>query len=86
MAVNLGFLDRSRYFSFKQLLSCPHETEWAPFQTSCFSENVQAPGIEPGTSGSVARNSDYQTTLDRISERCSLQYSNVRFQSLRYDA
>jgi hypothetical protein len=27
-----------------------------------FSENLVGPGIEPGTSGSVARNSDYQTT------------------------
>jgi hypothetical protein len=31
---NLLFLDRSRYFSFKQLLSCTHEAEWAPFQTN----------------------------------------------------
>jgi hypothetical protein len=29
----LGFLDRSRYFSIKQLLSCTHEAEWTPFQT-----------------------------------------------------
>jgi hypothetical protein len=47
--VNLGFLDRSRYFSFKQLLSCPHEAEWTPFQTRRFSENLEAPGIEAGT-------------------------------------
>jgi hypothetical protein len=33
-----------------------------PFQTHYFSENLVAPGIEPGTSGSVARNSDHQTT------------------------
>jgi hypothetical protein len=26
----LGFLDRSRYFSIKQLLSCTHEAEWTP--------------------------------------------------------
>jgi hypothetical protein len=26
--VNLGSLNRSRYFSFKWLLSCPHEAEW----------------------------------------------------------
>jgi hypothetical protein len=35
-----------------------HETEWNPFQTYYLSENLVAPGIEPGTSGSVARNSD----------------------------
>jgi hypothetical protein len=29
----LGFLDRSRYFSIKWLLSCTHEAEWTPFQT-----------------------------------------------------
>jgi hypothetical protein len=44
----LGFLDRSRYSSSNQLLSCSHEAEWAPFQTHYFSENVVAPGIEPG--------------------------------------
>jgi hypothetical protein len=44
----LGFLDRSRYFSIKQLLSCTHEAEWTSFQTHYFSENVVAPGIEPG--------------------------------------
>jgi hypothetical protein len=26
----LGFLDRSRYFSIKLLLSCTHEAEWTP--------------------------------------------------------
>jgi hypothetical protein len=25
--------------------------EWTPFQVHCYSENVAAPGIEPGTSG-----------------------------------
>jgi hypothetical protein len=38
-----------------QLVSYPHEAEWTPFQTHYFSETV-APGIEPGTSGCVARN------------------------------
>jgi hypothetical protein len=32
----LGFLDRSRYFSIKYLLSCTHEAEWTPFQTHYF--------------------------------------------------
>jgi hypothetical protein len=44
----LGFLDRSRYFFYKQLLSCTHEAEWTPFQNHCFSENLVALGIEPG--------------------------------------
>jgi hypothetical protein len=30
-----------------------------PFQTHYFSENLVAPGMEPGTPGSVARNSDH---------------------------
>jgi hypothetical protein len=44
----LGFLDRSRYFSIKKLLSCTHEAKWTPFQTYYFSEYLAAPGIEPG--------------------------------------
>jgi hypothetical protein len=45
-------------FSFKYLLNCPHEFEWTPFHTPYFSENLVGPGIEPGTTVSVARNSD----------------------------
>jgi hypothetical protein len=41
----LGFLYRSRYFIFQV---SPHEAEWTPFQTHCFSENLVAPGMEPG--------------------------------------
>jgi hypothetical protein len=41
---NLGFQDWSATFSFKELLSCTHEAEW----THYFSENLVAPGIEPG--------------------------------------
>jgi hypothetical protein len=59
MTVSFGFLDRSRYFPFKELLNYPHEAEWTPFQTHYFSENLVAPGIEPRTSGFVARNSDH---------------------------
>jgi hypothetical protein len=33
--------------------------EWTPFQTYCYSEYLVAPGIEPGTSGSAARKTDY---------------------------
>jgi hypothetical protein len=29
--------------------------EWIPFQAHCYSENLVAPGIEPGTSVSTAR-------------------------------
>jgi hypothetical protein len=45
---NLGFLDRSRYFSFKLFLSCTHDSEWTPFQTHYYSENVVAAVVEPG--------------------------------------
>jgi hypothetical protein len=58
-AVNSVFLTEVATFSFKQLLSYPDEAEWTPFQTHYFSENLVALGIEPGTSGSVARNSDH---------------------------
>jgi hypothetical protein len=61
-AVNLSFIDPSRYFSFKQFLIYAHKAEWTPFQTQCYSENLVAPGIEPGTSVSAARNSDHETT------------------------
>jgi hypothetical protein len=37
---SLGFLDRSRYFSFQ-------EAERTPFQTHCFSENQADPRLEP---------------------------------------
>jgi hypothetical protein len=43
-------------FSSKLLLNYYYETEWTPFQTHYFSENLVTPGIGPGTSGSVARN------------------------------
>jgi hypothetical protein len=33
--------------------------EWTPFQNHYFSENLVAPGIEPGTSGSVTRDCDH---------------------------
>jgi hypothetical protein len=36
--------------------------EWTPFQTHYYSENLAAPEIEPGTSGSAARKSDHFTT------------------------
>jgi hypothetical protein len=51
-AVNLGFLDTSKY-----LLNYPYHAE-----THYDSENLVAPGIEPWTTGSVARNSDRYTT------------------------
>jgi hypothetical protein len=39
--------------------NCTLEAEWTPFQTHYFSENVVLPGIEPRTSGSLARNSGH---------------------------
>jgi hypothetical protein len=43
----LGFIDRSRYFSIKYLLSCTHEAEWTPLQ-SHYIFFLVVPGIEPG--------------------------------------
>jgi hypothetical protein len=60
--VNLSFLDRSRYFSLKQLLTYPHEAKCTPFQAHYFSENLVTPGIEHRTSGLAARNSDHKIT------------------------
>jgi hypothetical protein len=42
----------------RYLLIYPHEAEWSPFQTQCYSENLVAPGMEPGTSVRAARNYD----------------------------
>jgi hypothetical protein len=36
-----------------------HEVEWTSFLIHYFSENPVALGIEPGISGSLARNSDH---------------------------
>ena len=57
MAVNLCFLNLEPLLFFIQV--APHEAEWTPFQTHYYSEKLVAPGIEPGTSVSVARNSDH---------------------------
>jgi hypothetical protein len=57
-AVNLGFINGSRYF----FIQVAHEAEWTSLQTPYFSEKLVGPGNEPGTSGFVARNSDHWTT------------------------
>jgi hypothetical protein len=43
--VNLSFLDRSRYFSFKYSSFILIMADWTPFQTHCYSENLVAQGI-----------------------------------------
>jgi hypothetical protein len=76
--VNLSFLDRSRYFSFKSLVY-RHETEWAPFQTHFYAENLVAPGIKPGSLGFATMNSDHWATeavplsLDYVLFVCGLR-------------
>nr|CAD7425953.1 unnamed protein product [Timema monikensis] len=46
-----------------KLLICPHKVELTLFQTLTGSQkNLKAPEIEPGASGSVARNSDHYIT------------------------
>jgi hypothetical protein len=45
----LGFLDRGRYFFLPNSSSIElTRLSGAPFQTHYFSENLVAPGIEPG--------------------------------------
>jgi hypothetical protein len=58
-AVNLSFLDRSRYFLSSSSSFILTRAGWTPFQTHCHSENLAAPEIETGTSGSAARKSDH---------------------------
>jgi hypothetical protein len=40
----------------------PTRAEWIPFQNHCYSEKLVVPGIEPGTSGLAAKNSDHWKT------------------------
>jgi hypothetical protein len=44
----LRFLDRSRYFFFQVAPQLYSEAECTPFQTHYSSEDLVAPGIEPG--------------------------------------
>jgi hypothetical protein len=61
--INLSFLDRSRYFIHASSSSVyPRETEQIPLRTHYFSQNLAAPGIEPGTSGSATGNCGDKTT------------------------
>jgi hypothetical protein len=46
--VNLSFIDRSRNFLSSSFLLIFIRAELTPFQTHCYSENLVAPGIEPG--------------------------------------
>jgi hypothetical protein len=55
----LNFLDRNRYFSIKQLLSCTHEAEWTLFQIRYFFFFPGSAGNRTRASGSVAKNSDH---------------------------
>jgi hypothetical protein len=60
--VNISFLDRNRYVSFKYLFIYPREADWPPFQTHSYSEILVEQGIELGTSELLARNSGHLTT------------------------
>jgi hypothetical protein len=62
-----SFPDLSRYYFFQA-------AERNPFQTHYISENLVAPGMEPGTSGSVARNSDHQAT-EQTNYWCDILHS-----------
>jgi hypothetical protein len=59
------------------LLICTDEVVWTPFQTHYYLENMEAPGIEPVTSGSVARNSDHKTTEAVVTD--IHQVRNIKF-------
>jgi hypothetical protein len=70
------FYTGAAIFLFKYLLNCPHEAEWTAFQTPYSSENLVGPGIEPWSSGYVARNSDHHSTeAVRLTLRSSKSYS-----------
>jgi hypothetical protein len=69
----LGFLDRNLY-PFFQL------AEWTPFQAHYFSENPVVPGIEPSTSGTLARSFEHLTT-----EEIGTNFANKRRSLGRYN-
>jgi hypothetical protein len=71
------FLDRSRYFSIKYLLSCTHEAEWTPFQTHYFFFSG-SDGNRTRAFGSVAKNSDHLSEQSQYEKRGrkSLQVRN----------
>jgi hypothetical protein len=48
MAIIKMFLTGAATFFIQVVLNCTHEAEWTPFQIHYFSENLVAPGIEPG--------------------------------------
>jgi hypothetical protein len=79
----LDFLNRSHYYFFKLTLSCNHEAEWTPFQTY-YSENVVAPVIEPGASGSLAsKPAHYSTEVVHTSILWNLKNQKTYFISFR---
>jgi hypothetical protein len=55
----LGFLDRSRYFSFKSLLNCTHEAKVDPILDLLLLRKSGSTGNQTRAYGSVARNHDY---------------------------
>jgi hypothetical protein len=57
--VYLGFLDRSCYIPFKQILNYPHDADWILFGTLYSTENLEALGIEHVMPGSEARNCEH---------------------------
>jgi hypothetical protein len=62
MVVNLRFLDRSCYLFFQVAPHLPSQGLSGPRSRLNATQNIRAaPGIERGTSGSVARNPDHYT-------------------------
>jgi hypothetical protein len=73
----LDFLDRSRYFSNKYLLSCTHEAEWTPFQTHYFFFSGSA-GNRTRASGPVAKNSaPTEDKTDDVKDSCYEEVERV---------
>jgi hypothetical protein len=64
--VNLSFLDRSRYFSFKNLLIYLHKGWVDPVPDPLLLRKCGRAGNRTGTSGLAARNSDYYTKIHAV--------------------
>jgi hypothetical protein len=59
MAVNLRFLNRGRYFFIEVASQLSSRVRVDPVTDPLLLANLVSPGIDPGTSGPVVRNSDH---------------------------
>jgi hypothetical protein len=75
-----GFLDWSRYFFFQVAPQLYSRDRVAPLPDLLLLRKSVVPGIEPRTSGSVARNSDHKTA--KAQKTTISMFTGVRYSDL----